>query len=381
MLPEETSRLLNAGVDQHRLNTKYNELTQRAKRSIGYPCNQGFDYSELFPFMEIPVNNIGDPFQASSYNLNTLEFEREVIDIFAGFASLPQNDRWGYVTSGGTEGNMYGMYLARELYPQGMVYFSEHTHYSVAKILRLQHTPSIMIKAQENGEMDYDDLRESIRINRHLPPIIFANIGTTMTGAIDNLDHIKGILKELAIRESYIHADAALHGLALAFINNPPPWSFADGIDSLSISGHKWLGSPLPCGIALARAQHVERISRAVEYVGVNDTTITGSRSAVAPLMLWYGLLKLGQKRLEQNVQESIQLARYTVEQMKQHGIHAWRNVNSPIVVFPRPSAEVASRWSLALDGEISHIVCLPYMDENLINQFISEYCADKTPN
>ena len=95
MLPEETSRLLNAGVDQHRLNTKYNELTQRAKRSIGYPCNQGFDYSELFPFMEIPVNNIGDPFQASSYNLNTLEFEREVIDIFAGFASLPQNDRWG----------------------------------------------------------------------------------------------------------------------------------------------------------------------------------------------------------------------------------------------------------------------------------------------
>ncbi|MGB0774495.1 MAG: histidine decarboxylase [Akkermansiaceae bacterium] len=286
MLSEQSRNILNSGVDNTRLETDHRRLSELAKSSIGYPCNQAFDYSELLPFLEMPLNNVGDPFQASSYALNTLDYEREVIDLFADLTQLPQGEHWGYVTNGGTEGNMYGLYLARELFPQGMVYFSEQTHYSVAKILRLQHTPSIMIKAQENGELDYDDLRESIRINRHLPPIVFANIGTTMTGAIDDLTKIHTILDELAIRDHYVHADAAMHGLALPFIENPPAWNFSAGIDSLSISGHKWLGSPIPCGICLARSSHVKRIARAVEYVGVNDTTISGSRSAYAPLMI-----------------------------------------------------------------------------------------------
>jgi histidine decarboxylase len=377
MLSDSIRHQLNAGVDAALLNEKFIELQQLSEKCIGYPTNQAYDYSELFPFLEMSLNNLGDPFQQSSYNMNTLEFEREVIEIFAELTDLPKDEHWGYVTSGGTEGNMYGLYLARELHPRGMVYFSESTHYSVAKILRLQNTPSIMIKAQPNGEIDYDDLRESIRINRHLPPIIFSNIGTTMTGAIDNLDKIRSILSELAIRESYIHADAAMHGIALAFIDNPPPWNFANGVDSLSISGHKWLGAPLPCGITLARARHVDRISRAVEYVGVNDTTITGSRSAFAPLMLWYGLRKHGEQGLKNIVTHSIDLADYAISLFKQHNVHAWRNPNSPIVIFPRPSETVAQRWSLALEKNISHIVCLPHMNEAILDSFVNDYAEN----
>jgi len=132
-------------------------------------------------------------------------------------------------------------------------------------------------------KMDYGDLRESIRINRHLPPIIFANIGTTMTGAIDNLDNIRSILNE---------------------------------------------------------------------YVGVNDTTITGSRSAFAPLMLWYGLRKHGEQGLKNMVTHSLDLADYAISQFKKHNIHAWRNPNSPIVIFARPSEAIAQRWSLALEED-----------------------------
>ena len=110
---------------------------------------------------------------------------------------------------------MYGLYLARELFPEGIVYFSEQTHYSVAKILRLQHTRNIMIRALPNGEIDYEDLRESIRLRRDVAPIIFANIGTTMRGAVDDLSKIKAIFEELAIPAHYIHADAALSGMIL----------------------------------------------------------------------------------------------------------------------------------------------------------------------
>ena len=44
------------------------------------------------------------------------------------------------------------------------------------------------------------------RIHRDVPPIIFANIGTTMTEAVDDIQRIKGILKKLAVPQYYIHA-------------------------------------------------------------------------------------------------------------------------------------------------------------------------------
>ena len=370
--------MLTAGIDYVALAEKIAQIEKASQSFLGYPTNLDFDCSELAPFLRYVLNNVGDPFQTSHAVLNTLEFEREVIDTFAWMTGAEEGQSWGYVTSGGTEGNMYGLYLARELHPDGMVYFSEHTHYSVPKILRLQHTPSIMLKGQANGEMDYDDLRESITINRHRPPIIFANIGTTMTGAIDDLDKIQAILADRAIPQSYIHADAALHGFGLAFMDNAPSWNFAAGIDSLSISGHKWLGSPVPCGIAMARRRHVERIARAVEYVGVNDTTITGSRSPLAPLILWYGLRKYGDKGLRAMVATCINVAQYAVEQLQERGFNAWRNPHSPIVVFPRPSDQLIRQWSLAPSGDIAHIVCLGHATQDKIDRFVSDYCADR---
>lgn len=374
---DSVREMLFGGIDHERLEAKYRGLLADKHTSIGYPVNQNWDYSELFKFLEIPVNNVGDPFQLSNYKLNTLEFEREVINAFAYFTRAPEDQCWGYVTSGGTEGNMYGMYLARELYPKGMVYFSEETHYSVAKILRLQHTPSIMLRSQENGEMDYEDLKESLRINRHIPPIIFVNIGTTMKGAIDDLGRIKEILRKLAIKDYYIHCDGALHGMAMAFIDNPPAWDFADGADSISISGHKWLGAPIPCGVALAKISHVDRISRAVEYVGAMDTTITGSRSGFSPLMMWYAIRQLGEAGLRKMVKDSIDLADYCIERFQRANVSAWRNTNSPIVVFPRPGNRIIKKWAIAPSGGIGHIVCLPHMDRETVDEFIDDYLSD----
>lgn len=370
--------MLREGPDFERLEQKLQQVNKASQTFLGYPTNLSFECDELAPFLKYSLNNVGDPFQQSHTELHTLDLEREVIDTFAWMTDAHPDDYWGYVTSGGTEGNMYGLYLARELHPEGIVYFSEHTHYSVPKILRLQHTPSIMLKSLPNGELDYDDLRESIKINRHRPPIIFANIGTTMTGAIDNLDRIREVLDDLAIPSHYLHADCALHGFGLAFMDNPPPWNFKAGVDSLSISGHKWLGSPIPSGIAMARRCHVDRIARAVEYVGVNDTTITGSRSAIGPLILWYGLRKYGEKGLRKMVADCLGVARFAVEKMKARGINAWRNEHSPIVVFPRPSKELIARWSLAPHGDIAHIVCLGHVTEELIERFIEDYCEDR---
>jgi len=362
--------------DQHKLDDLHARLTRLRRYYVGYPCNEDFDFSELLRFFEFAINNVGDPFGGSNIPLNTHDFEREVLGEFADFTHAPKDGWWGYVTSGGTEGNMYGLYVARELFPEGICYFSEDTHYSVAKVLRLQHTRNIMLKSQPSGEIDYTDLRETLRIHRDVPPIIFANIGTTMKGGVDNLATIRGVLDDLAITNAYLHADAALSGMILPFVEKPQPWDFAAGADSIAISGHKMLGSPLPSGVVLARKSHVDRIARSIEYIGALDTTIAGSRSAFGPLFLWYRLRTLGREGVTAMVRRCLDRAGYAVAELRRRGIEAWRNENSVTVVFPRPPDAMMRKWIIAPRRGIGHIITMPHVTEEIIDEFVADFAA-----
>ena len=354
------------------------DFEELAQRQVGYPCNQSFDYSELTPFLEYTLNNVGDPFHDSNFRSNTHEIEREVIARFASLMHLEQEQAWGYVTSGGTEGNMYGIYMGRELFPNGVVYFSQDTHYSVLKILRVLNVRNIMIKSQENGEIDYEDLRETIRIHRDAPVIFMANIGSTMKGAVDDVQKVRGILDDLAVTNAYIHADAALSGMILPFVDEPQPYGFDAGFDSVSISGHKLIGCPLPCGVVLTKRDYVARIARSIEYVGVLDTTLPGSRNALTPLMLWYAFERLGMDGFRELVAEMLAVAEYAVERFGEFGVPAWRHKNSVTVVFPRPPAEVSRKWQIAPLGDIAHIITMPHVTREMVNEFVDDCVKQK---
>lgn len=378
--PDETAsqtaaELMNgiSAEARERLKSLLQHFDAASQTAVGYPVNLDYDYSDLLPFLQYSANNVGDPFHDSNYASNTHEMERDVIGTFADMMRLPREDAWGYVTSGGTEGNMYGLYMGRETYPDGVVYFSQDTHYSVVKILRLLKARNIMIKSQPNGEIDYDDLYETIRINRDVPVIFMANIGTTMKGAIDDVDKVRDMLDDLAVSNSYIHADAALSGMILPFVDEPQPYGFDRGFDSVAISGHKMIGSPLPCGVALTRKEYVSRIARSIEYVGVLDTTLTGSRSAFAPLMIWYALERHGLEGFKDIVARCLSNAEYAVERFNEVGIPAWRNRNSVTVVFPRPSAEVIRKWQLAPYEDIAHTIVMPHVTRESIDALVDE--------
>jgi len=125
--------LLNS-VDDDRLKHYIGKAFERYKYFIGYPIAQDFDYAELYPLLKLPLNNVGDPFMESTYDLNSRSIELEVLQFFAKLFNAPVNNWWGYITNGGSEGNLYGLYVARELYPNGIVYYSEATHYSIPAI-------------------------------------------------------------------------------------------------------------------------------------------------------------------------------------------------------------------------------------------------------
>ena len=358
---------------QVRLDSLLSQVQAAGGRQVGYPANQRFDFSPLLPFLQYSLNNIGDPFHSSNYWSNTHEFEREVITHFSRLMRIEPEEAWGYVTSGGTEGNMYGLYLAREMFPNGMFYFSEETHYSVLKNVRLLNARYIMIKRQDNGEIDYDDLRDMIRVHRDVPAVIMANIGTTMRGAIDDIPRIRQILEDQAIVSSYIHADAALSGMILPFVPEPQPFGFDAGIDSVSVSGHKLIGAPLPCGVVLTKRPHVDRVGRAIELVGVNDTTLSGSRNGLTPLMLWYALTRYGDDGFRELVTGMLETAEYAVQQFNGRGIEAWRHRNSVTVVFPRPPQHVFQKWQIAPEGNVAHIITMPHVTRDMIDELVND--------
>ena len=358
---------------QAQLHRFLEQLRHDAELEIGYPVAFDFDYSALTPFLSFSLNNAGDPFMPMTYLLNSHEFEQEVVAFFAGLARAPQDNWWGYVTNGSTEGNLYGLYLARELLPRGIVYFSQESHYSVGKNLHFLNMSHIMIRTQPNGEMDYEDLRETLRIRRDAPPIIFANIGTTMKEARDDIRVIRGILDDLAIENRYIHCDAALCGGYAAFLDPRPAWDFEDGADSIAISGHKFIGAPIPCGIALARRGHVDRIGHSVAYIGSVDTTISGSRNGFTPLLLWYAIHSLGLEGMRRRVDDSLEVAAYAEQRFKDIGIAAWRNPQALTVVFPQPAEAVCHKWQLATANGLSHIICMPHVRREQIDRLIGD--------
>ncbi len=362
---------------QARLDALLAHFETHSKTFAGYPVNQNFDYSALLPFLRYSANNVGDPFHGSNFQINSHEMEREVVGRFSDLMRIPREDAWGYVTSGGSEGNMYGLYMAREIFPDGVFYFSQDTHYSVLKILRILKARHIMVKSQKNGEVDYDDLYEMVRIHRDAPVIFMANVGTTMKGAIDDISKMRGILDDLAVTDSYIHADAALSGMILPFVDDPQLYGFDAGVDSVAVSGHKMIGSPVPCGIALTKRAYVNRISRSIEYVGVLDTTLSGSRSAFTPIMLWYAFQLHGLDGFKRMVQQSLEVAEYAVNRFNDSGIPAWRHKNSITVVFPKPSEEIIHKWQLASYENIAHVITMPHITREVVDAVVDDCLAD----
>jgi histidine decarboxylase len=360
-------------LDRKRLDLLLDKIEHEAENLIGYQTNDLFNYTSLFGLFKHSINNIGDPYVKSTYRINTHEFEIEVIDFFAELMHASKDDFWGYVTNGGTEGNMYGMYIARELFPDGIVYYSEDTHYSVHKILRLIGARSIMIRSLPSGEIDYDDLAETLKLHRDVPPIIFANIGTTMKGALDNVEHILESLEAAVIRDYYIHCDAALNGMILPFIDDAPIFDFRLPVDSIAISGHKMIGSPIPCGIVITKQEHVNRIARSVEYIGTLDTTLSGSRNGITPVILWHAIKSQGVSGFKKTIENCLGVAEYTENRLNDLGLNAWRNPHSITVVFDRPPESILRNWSLAVHKNIAHIITMPHVTREHIDRFITE--------
>ncbi|KAK6115055.1 hypothetical protein DH2020_007324 [Rehmannia glutinosa] len=352
-------------------------LMERTKHHLGYPYNLDFDYGALSQLQHFSINNLGDPFIESNYGVHSRQFEVGVLDWFARLWEIEKNDYWGYITNCGTEGNLHGILVGREVFPDGILYASKESHYSVFKAARMYRMECEKVATLVTGEIDCKDFKEKLLLNKDKPAIINVNIGTTVKGAVDDLDLVIQTLEESCESRGIrleVHVEGVEAYLIVMFLGGAPKVTFKKPIGSVSVSGHKFVGCPMPCGVQLTRLKHINALSRNVEYLASRDATIMGSRNGHAPIFLWYTLNRKGYKGFQKEVQKCLRNAHYLKDRLREAGISAMLNELSSTVVFERPrDEEFVRRWQLACEGNMAHIVVMPSVTIQKLDYFLNE--------
>ena len=357
------------------LDTFEEYIKDRTKYHLGYPYNLEFEYKDLSRFFKYSINNLGDPFNASNYGVHSRKFELEILKFFSKLWKI--DDYWGYVTNSGTEGNLQAMLVARENFPDGIIYSSEESHYSIFKASHFYRMKAISIPTSWDGCMRLDFLRNEISKNKDKPVIVNANIGTTVKGAVDNIYGIIGVLKQLNIpRENFfIHCDGALFAMMLPFLERKNNLSidFNLEIDSIAISGHKFLGCPMPCGIFMTRKNNMEKLFKPIEYLNSVDSTITGSRNGLSSLFIWNVIVTKGMDGFKKDVNKTMENAKYLEKELQKREVSSFRNSLSSTIIFERPNEDFVQKWQLACTGDIAHVVVMPSVTKEKLNLFLKD--------
>jgi histidine decarboxylase len=347
------------------------DMKNLEKTYIGFPNNMAYDYSPVSSSSHVYINNCGDPFSTLAWKKHSKLYEQEVLKFFLKLYQISEEDGWGYMTAGGTEGNMEGLLLGREKYSDGILYFSNDTHYSIEKISNILRMPKILVPSLKTGEIDYEQFEKLLVKDK--PVIMNVNCGTTIKGAYDNLKKLIHILDKNKITKRYIHVDAALSGMILPFLNEAPKYDFNSGVDSIAISMHKFLGCPIMSGIVLSRKANVDNIKRKIEYINSHDTTILGSRNGQVPLYVWYLLNTYGEKRIAKDANTCIENAKYLNTKLNEVDYKSSLNQNSITVYFDKPNEFVVEKWQLACYDDMAHAVVMQHVDKEMINSFVND--------
>ena len=128
---------------------------------IGYQTNQAMDYAPLRNYLDIHLNNAGDPFTENNNQTNTRWIERNVLDYFASLwnAKWPHDwadpeTYWGYtLTMGASEGNIHALWNARD-YLQGKTDHQDCGHAAAGRESRTMLADDSMQGSSVESELE-----------------------------------------------------------------------------------------------------------------------------------------------------------------------------------------------------------------------------------
>ncbi|MBQ8472456.1 MAG: hypothetical protein IJ501_03020 [Bacilli bacterium] len=358
------------------------EIKEKRDFMFGYPANMLVGSATVSYLKKLEtelffMNNCGSPEEQGNYQMDNKKMEMEIVKLILENLNLTIDDYCGYITTGGTEGNIQGINLGLKKYPNAYLYYSEEAHYSINKC-NSNPEKNKVIKTK-NGKIDVDLLINEVVNNyqkEKVPAIIFLTFGTTKGGIIDDIELIK---KELERREipNYIHVDAALYGGIPSNQLNAPKLNFKEiDVDSISVSFHKYLGITRSNGILIFKRK---KINNYVDYIGQNDTTLSGSRD-FNPYSAYQQIKEVFKRSSELEYDENIE---YFIQELNNYGINFIQgDAKGNIFLIEKPSDELCKKYQLATfvgtDKEYAHVIIFPFHSKDIIKQLVIDLSKEK---
>ena len=319
--------------------------------------------------------NLGDPELFSG----TKKLESHLIKFFLSFLYAPPTAE-GLIVSGGTEGNITAMWIAKQLTHKKEVILPESAHFSFSKIASLMDLHLIEVPLTDAYTTDISKVEEKIS-NKTAAVIGIA--GSTELGTIDPLPDLSNLCAD---EHLFLHVDAAFGGFVIPFLQKlgytVPNFDFQlQGVHTISVDAHKMGYSAIPLGALLIReGSWFDQISVDSPYISAEKHTgLLGTRSG-GPVAAAYAVTQyLGMEGYTKVVQHCMEVTKYTSQRIQEIGLNLVLEPTMNVLgVKLHKLSEIveilASKgWKVNKMARLSsmRIVCMPQITKHIIDEFI----------
>jgi aromatic-L-amino-acid decarboxylase len=262
------------------------------------------------------------------------QIEETAIAWLASIMGYPKT-AGGILTSGGSLSTLSAIVAAREAklqddFSKGTMYMSEETHYCLpkaAKIAGFRDAQVRKIPTDARRRIDLAALTGAIEADRakgQNPFLIIANVGTTNTGAVDDIPELLSIGRSHSM---WVHADAAYGGFFRLASAGPSLMPKIEECDSITLDPHKGMFLPYGTGCLLVRdpltlkrahsmdAEYLHDV-RAQESPNFADLSPELSRD-FRGLRIWLPLVLHGAGAFKDAIEEKLALTRWAYDALR----------------------------------------------------------------
>lgn len=282
-------------------------------------------------FIDYNPGNLGNWSDDSANTYATTRFEYEVIHKMIDLSNGDQDALGGYITSGGTEGNIFAAWLGRTFLEQSYkankicLLKTSLTHYSVRKAGTLCNIPQYLLPLnKENWNIDEEGFTSTIQSlykDGYRGFIVPLTLGYTSTGTCDDIHTIvheaERLKEKLKSIKFFFWIDAAFNGLVTPFLNPSFQPFLSPLIQAYVVDFHKFGLVPYPAGIILYNKHLQKMIEQPIDYLSEVDATLLGSRSGIPAVSIWAMIHSLGKNGYTRLAEEQRANKIFLIEQIR----------------------------------------------------------------
>jgi tyrosine decarboxylase/aspartate 1-decarboxylase len=355
---------------------KKQDFTFSSGHILGSMCTQPLPIA-FDAYMKFLDTNLGDP----ELFTGTKKIEQKYLSFMCKLLNAPKTTV-GQIGSGGTEGNINAIWLAKKVTGKKEIIIPESAHFSFEKIASLMDMNLVTIPLTKDYVVDISKVEE--KINKNTAAIV-GIAGSTELGTVDPIPK----LSRICLKENiFLHIDAAFGGYIIPFLKklnyNIPDFDFKlKGVSTVSIDAHKMGCAAIPLGILLVRNKNwLENISVNTPYISTKKQSgIIGTRSG-APVVAAYAVSEyLGLNGYQKIVKTCMQNTEYTYKRIREIGLTTIiKPVMNVIGVKLNNPCEIEKRltklgWKINKMQRLSaiRIVLMPHISKDIIDKFLPD--------